>query len=359
MLDKIRSAMKSNDINAVILTNNENVKASMNLFYATGFKGSSGGALITQEEAIFITDFRYASICDKQVKDFEIVIQSKGKGLYDELKDKVEELGLSKVYIDPYIFYSEVLLLEKKCPNVSFESFENLFFECRMVKTKEEISSIEKACKITDEAFKHLLSVIKVGMSEKELATILDRKLVDLGASGNSFSTIAVSGVNGALPHGVPSDKKIQEGELITFDFGCYYNKYSSDMTRTIAVGHVNDKLKEIYEVVKKAQEAGVNAVKAGVKASEIDKVCRDIITEAGYGEYFGHGTGHGIGVDVHEGPSVSWVSDHTLEVNNVITVEPGIYIPGVGGVRIEDDVVVTDDGCIVLNTTPKDLIII
>ncbi len=359
MLDKIRNTMKLNDVDAILLTNSENEKASMNLFYATGFKGSSGGAIITQEKAIFITDFRYASICSEQVNEFEIVIQSKGLGLFDEIKLQIENLGLSKVYVDPYIFYSEILTLEEKCPNVSFVSFKNLLTDCRMVKSEDEIQKIKKACEITDQAFEHLLSVIKVGMTEKELALVLDRKLVDLGASGNSFSTIAVSGANGALPHGVPSDKKIVSGELMTFDFGCYYEKYSSDMTRTIAIGEVDEKLLEIYNIVKKAQLAGINAVKAGVKASDVDKVCRDIITEAGYGEYFGHGTGHGLGIDVHEGPSVSWVSNHVLQVNNVITVEPGIYIPGLGGVRIEDDVVVTEDGCIVLNSTSKDLIII
>ncbi len=359
MLNKIRNAMSKNSVESIVLINSENDKAAMNLFYACGFKGSSGCALITSDDAIFITDFRYETVSKKQVKDFEIIIQPKGKGMFDVLSDVISRLKIKEVYLDPYIFYGDVLSLERKCKNVAIKCFNNLIAECRLVKNSEEIAKIQKACEITDKAFEYMLSVIKEGMSEKELATILDCKLVDYGACGNSFSTIVVSGKNGALPHGVPSDKLIKKGELITFDFGCYYEKYSSDMTRTIAIGDVDNKLLEIYNVVKKAQQAGVEAVKAGVMASDIDKVCRDIITQAGYGDYFGHGTGHGIGIDVHEAPSVSWVSDYVLEVGNVITVEPGIYIPNLGGVRIEDDVVVTKDGCEILNKTTKDLIII
>lgn len=359
MLKKIRNAMKENSLQAIVLTNCENDKAAMNLFYATGFKGSSGAALITMDEAVFITDFRYETVVSEQVKDLEIVIQPKGKGMFDVLSDKISEFGINEVALDPYIFYFEIETLKEKCKGVNFISFKNIFADCRQIKTADEISKIQKACEITDKAFEYLLSVIKVGMSELELARILEQKMVEYGASSRSFSTIAVSGANGALPHGVPSEKKIVSGELMTFDFGCYYEKYASDMTRTIAIGEVDDKLKEIYEIVKKAQLAGVEAVKAGVKASEIDAACRNIIKEHGYGDYFGHGTGHGLGIDVHEGPSVSWVNDKPLEAGNVITIEPGIYLPGIGGVRIEDDVVVTEDGCIILNKTSKDLIVV
>lgn len=214
-----------------------------------------------------------------------------------------------------------------------------------------------KACSITDDAYTYLLSIAKAGVSEKELAVALERKMVDLGASKKSFETILLSGANGSLPHGKPSDKKLQNGELVTVDFGCYFEKYASDMTRTFAVGDIDEKLSEIYNVVLEAQKRGIKAVKAGVSGYDVDKVCRDYITEAGYGEYFGHGTGHGLGIDVHEDISVSPKSKHILEVGNVITIEPGIYISGIGGVRIEDDVVVTENGCEVLNKSPKELI--
>ncbi len=357
MLAKIRKEMKKRNINAVVIINNENEKSAMNLFYATGFKGSSGCTLITEEHAYFITDFRYDAISKEQVTNMEIVIQASGMGMISTLVELLRKHSITEIFVDNFTFYSEIRALEKIYPELQIDSFKDMMLDLRAVKTETEVEKLQKACNITDEAFKYLLTVIKPGMSERELAFMLEQKMLELGADSISFNTIAVSGASGASPHGVPSDKLVKEGELMTFDFGCYVEKYASDMTRTIAIGKIDDKLQEIYNVVLKAQLAGVAAVKAGVKASEVDKACRDIITEAGYGEYFGHGTGHGLGIDVHELPNVSMRNENELVEGNVVTIEPGIYLPGIGGVRIEDDVVVTKDGCKILNKTTKELI--
>lgn len=356
MLSKIRANMKSKNIDTVFLNTYENKKVGMNLFYATNFTGSSGSALITEEFAYFITDFRYQNSLDSINEGFEKIIQKPGQSMFDVLKELVDKHSIKKLHIDPDMYYREVTVLQNKYA-LELDSFESLFDDCRNVKTERELDSMKKACEITDEAYSYLLSIAKPGMKETELAKLLERKMVDLGAKEKSFDTILVSGLSGASPHGVPSDKTLENGELVTVDFGCYYNNYASDMTRTFAVGEIDDKLQEIYDIVLKAQLAGVAAVKAGVAAKDVDMAARSIIEEAGYGEYFGHGLGHGLGIDVHEAIRVSKASTDILEVGNVITIEPGIYIPGVGGVRIEDDVVVTENGCEILNSSDKNLI--
>ncbi len=354
MLLKLRNEMKSLNIDAMLITNIENEKSAFNLYYTTGFKGSSGFALIGHDFAYLVTDFRYKEAVKEQVTECEIIIQT--KSLFDELKTLVEKHSISTLHIDPNTFYFEVLKIKEMC-DVEIKSFDTLCSKLRQVKEQEEINAIKSACEITDRVFSHLVKFIKPGMTEIEISNELERVTKEFGASKISFESIVASGPNGALPHARPSERKICNGDLITLDFGCYYNKYASDMTRTIAVGEIDSKLEEIYNIVLEAQLAGVKAVKAGVSGKEVDKVCRDIITNAGYGEYFKHGTGHGLGLDVHELPSVSPSNDKPLEVGNVVTVEPGIYIPGLGGVRIEDDVLVTADGCEILNKSDKNLI--
>ncbi len=356
MLNRIRKEMESNNIDVVLLNSYENNKVSMNLFYATNFQGSSCSILVSKEFAYFITDFRYQSALDCLREGYEIVIQKPGQAMFDVIGELVSKHNIETVHIDPNMYYYESNLLTNKY-NLNVKSFGDIFDNCRNVKTEDELNKMRKACEITDQAYSYLLDIAKAGMSEIELTKLLERKMVDLGASGPSFDTILVSGPSGALPHGVPSEKLLAEGELVTVDFGCYFGNYASDMTRTFAVGKVDEKLEEIYNVVLKAQLAGVAAVKAGICAKEVDLAARNIIEEAGYGEYFGHGTGHGLGIDVHEAIRVSKDSVQILEVGNVITVEPGIYIPGLGGVRIEDDVVVTEDGCEILNKSDKNLV--
>lgn len=356
MLARIREEMKNQNVDTVFLNSYENNKVSLNLFYATNFSGSSCSMLVSQDFAYFVTDFRYQSTLDILNEGFEIIIQKPGQSMYDVATSLFEKHNIKSVSIDSNMYYSDVVTLKEKC-NVEVSSFGSLFDDCRNVKIESELVKMRKACEITDQAYAYLLEIAKPGISEIELARLLERKMVDLGAQGPSFNTILLSGPSGALPHGVPSEKKLQEGELVTVDFGCFFEKYSSDMTRTFAVGEVSDELVQIYNIVLKAQLAGVAAVKAGAVAKDVDYAARSIIEEAGYGEYFGHGLGHGLGIDVHEAIRISQTGDQVLKPGMVITIEPGIYIPGLGGVRIEDDVVVTENGCEILNKSDKNLI--
>lgn len=229
----------------------------------------------------------------------------------------------------------------------------------KTVKTPEELLIIAKAEAIGDKTFEHLLDYIKVGMTELEIADEVERTMRFLGAEGLSFPTIVVSGVNSNQPHGEPSDRKIQEGDFLTLDIGCVYRGYCSDMTRTVAIGYATDEMKKIYDIVLKAQLAGLEMVKAGVKCFDVDKASRDVIEEAGYGEFYIHGTGHGVGTEVHEPPTLNARSSEVLKENQAVTVEPGIYLPDKFGVRIEDLVIVTEFGYANLTHSPKELIIL
>ncbi len=229
----------------------------------------------------------------------------------------------------------------------------------KTVKTPEELLIIAKAEAIGDKTFEHLLDYIKVGMTELEIADEVERTMRSLGAEGLSFPTIAVSGVNSNQPHGEPSDRKIREGDFLTLDIGCVYRGYCSDMTRTVAIGYATDEMKKIYDIVLKAQLAGLEMVKAGVKCFDVDKASRDVIEEAGYGEFYIHGTGHGVGTEVHEPPTLNARSSEVLKENQAVTVEPGIYLPDKFGVRIEDLVIVTEFGYANLTHSPKKLIIL
>lgn len=226
-------------------------------------------------------------------------------------------------------------------------------------KKPEEILKIMKASAMGDTCFTHMLEFIKVGMTELEIAAEIERTLERLGSKGLAFPTICVSGLNSNQPHGEPSDKKIEAGDFLTMDFGAKVDGYCGDMTRTIAIGHVTDEQREVYDVVLRAQIAGLEACKAGIKCFDVDKVCRDIITEAGYGSYFVHGTGHGVGTEVHEEPYMNTKSEAVLELDQPMTVEPGIYIPEKFGVRIEDLAIITEFGIINTVKSPKNLIII
>ena len=236
---------------------------------------------------------------------------------------------------------------------------EHIIEKQRMIKDQEEISSLEKACEITDNCFQYILTYIKPGMTERQIADEIE-EYYKKRTEGLSFETIVASGENTSKPHAVPTDRKIQENDIITIDMGCKVNGYCSDMTRTFFVGNeISDKQKEIYDIVLEANKMAIKQVKAGMKCSDLDKVARDYIASKGYGDNFGHGLGHGIGLEIHEAPTVSPAGDIILEENMLITIEPGIYIDGFSGVRIEDDVIVKKDGCVVLNKSNKELIMI
>lgn len=347
VLNQIRKSCKELSLDACLFYKPEN------RYYVSGFTGSTGYALILEDKTYFITDFRYISQVEEECPDFEIIEISASKSLGDVLNElKLNSLGFEDDFMS-------VESLESLKGNFHGElvPMRRFIEKIRQIKSNDEIALIKKAQSIADDTFTYLLDFIKAGMTERDVYLELVNQLKKRGAEGESFKAIVASGVRGALPHGSATDKVIKEGELLTLDFGCIYKGYCSDMTRTIAIGKANKKQKEIYEIVLHAQKEALKAIKPGAICKEIDKIARDIITEAGYGENFGHGLGHAVGLEVHENPRLNPTDDSLLEAGMVVTDEPGIYIPGFGGVRIEDLVLVTDTGAQTLSTSNKELI--
>lgn len=335
------------------------VSGVYNRRYLSGFTGSNAYLYISADKQKLLTDFRYITQATAQCPDFDVV-EYRGSGLCETLSRFLKEDGVKVCGFEGrQMVFAEYQMISKGLPDVEWKTIGNAIEEIRMIKSPEELVLLRKASKIGDDAFTHMLNFIKPGMTEKEIALELEFTMRKLGADGLSFESIIASGTNGALPHARPTDKKIQTGELLTMDFGCIYQGYCSDMTRTIAIGEVNDKLKEIYEIVYRAHMEALAALKPGRVCSEMDSIARDIIAEAGYGEYFGHSLGHSVGLEVHELPTLSQKDQSVLREGMMATIEPGIYIEGVGGVRIEDLAVVTADGAESLVTSEKKLIVI
>ncbi|ANU28363.1 Xaa-Pro dipeptidase [Planococcus versutus] len=347
-LQKLRAEMEKRNVGAVLVT------SPYNLRYITEFTGTAGLALVTKKEAVFITDFRYTEQANEQVKEFKVV-QAK-KNLMDEVIKTVQSRGIETLAFEQdYMTYSTVMSYKEKV-DVKFEPISDLIEKLRMVKTPEEVSVLKAAAKIADDAFEHICGFIRAGVTELEVSNELEFFMRQQGATSSSFDIIVASGLRSAFPHGVASDKVIEQGDMITLDFGALYNGYISDITRTVAVGEPSEKMKEIYNVVLKAQELGVEKIGPGMSGIEADAIARDYIKSKGYGDAFGHSTGHGIGLEVHESPGLSFKSETILEQGMAVTVEPGIYLPGIGGVRIEDDILITESGNERLTNSTKEL---
>ncbi len=351
MLKKI---IENSNVDAIFITD------MYNLRYFTGFTGTTGMALATKEGKFFFSDFRYKEQATKQVEEKGFKFVEVGRNSLDKVKEIIDKFGIKKVGFEDlnmtFNYYKKIEELFK----VELLALGSALSNQRLIKKDFEIENIKKATEISDIAFAETIKIVKAGMSEKDVAAHLEYIQRKLGAEDKSFNTIVASGYRSALPHGVASDKKIGNNELVTTDFGAYYNGYVSDVTRTFFVGDkIEDKQREIYNIVLEANLLAIKHVKAGMKGSELDKIARDYIAGKGYGDNFGHGLGHGIGLEIHEAPTVSPLGDIVLEENMLITIEPGIYIEGYGGVRIEDDVIVKKDGCVVLNKTSKELLMI
>lgn len=348
---KLREAMRKENLQAMLVT------SDINRRYMTGFTGTAGVSVITLEDAYFITDFRYTEQANEQVKGFEI-IEHKGL-IQDEVGNLVKKLALDHIGFEKnHLTYGQYEIYKNKI-NAPLLPADNIIERIRLIKDSEEINILKKACKIADDAFEHILSYIKPGTKEIDVANELEFFMRKQGATSSSFDMIVASGLRSSLPHGVASEKQIQAGELVTLDFGALYQGYCSDITRTVAVGSISDELKNIYDIVLQAQITGVEGIKAGMSAKEADRLTRDYIEQKGYGEYFGHSTGHGLGMEVHEMPGLSFRSEEMLVPGMVVTIEPGIYVPNVGGCRIEDDVVITENGAERLTKSSKELIIL
>ena len=351
-INKFQNKLKEEGIEAFLVTKNENIR------YLSQFTGTSARLLITQNKSIFITDFRYLDQAAEQCSGFEIEeISSNFVEAFAELLKNKNINNLSFESHDlSYKFYNK---LKQKLAVNSLNPQDSMVEELRVIKDEKEVEKIKKAVEIADKGFDFLVDFIEPGKSEKEVALELEFFMKRNGGESNAFDFIVASGKRGALPHGVASDKIIKKGELVTIDFGTVYQGYHSDITRTVAVGEVEQELKDIYDLVLTAQKKVISKIKAGMSGVEADKIARDFISEAGYKENFGHGLGHGIGLEIHESPRLSYSSDDQLKAGMMVTDEPGIYISGLGGVRIEDDLLITENGCKVLNSAPKELIIL
>lgn len=332
-----------------------------NRLYFTAFGSTDGYLLITRDASVFLTDSRYIEAAKKRITDCSEVLQCVRADL--ELPALAKKLGIKTLFTE-----SSRLTVKRF---MRFEKiFEGVRVDCsdradkdigalRLVKNDLEVKNILAAQKLAENAFENILGFIREGITEREIALELDRQMLLAFSEGLSFETIAVSGENGSMPHGVPGGRRIKSGDFITMDFGAVVNGYHSDMTRTVAFGSVGSRQAEVYDTVLRAQAAALGSLRAGVSCSCADAAARDIIRTAGYADCFGHGTGHGVGVEIHEAPSLSPHSEETLCDGNVVTVEPGIYIPGSFGVRIEDMALVTESGCVNLTKSPKNLIIL
>ena len=332
-----------------------------NMFYLTQGYSGEGMVYVSAKRCVIVTDFRYTEQAEHQAPGCEVKMTERGMSHNQWVARLCEEDGVDTIY------YEDDYLTVKQFEGFKAVQAENTCYRplnqkpevLRTVKTDAEALAIEKACQITSKAFDLILPKIVEGITEKELQIELDFTMLRLGADGNAFSTIIASGENGSLPHAIPSDRKIRKGDMITMDYGCKVGGFCSDMTRTVALGEPSAEMRRVYETVLKAQEMSQAAVAPGIKCSDVDKIARDYIDAQGYAGRFGHGLGHGVGIDIHEAPRLSMMCDELLQVGHVVTVEPGIYLPGVGGVRIENTCLVVEGGCKPLTTAPKDLLIL
>lgn len=354
MINQLKAYLKEKNSTALIMSEE-------NICYFTSFHSTNGYLVVTGEKAYFFTDSRYIEAAQNKITSCDEVLLL--KNVKDNLVPFIKGLGVKELCVE-----AERISLSR------FNSLKNLFdftningdgeldkkiSEIRTVKTQEQVNTIIKAQRIAEKAFEHILSFISVGKTEKEVALELEYFMLKNGADALSFETIAVSGKNSSMPHGVPTDKKIESGDFITMDYGAVVDFYHSDMTRTVAVGEVSSKQIDVYETVLKAQEEAFKKMKAGVLCKDVDKAARDVIANKGYGDFFGHGLGHGVGVEIHELPSLNPSSEAVLKPGHIVTNEPGIYLPGEFGVRIEDMALITENGYKNLTNSEKKLIIL
>ena len=327
-------------------------------YYAVGFHGE-GNVVVTAEKCFYFTDSRYIEAANNLITGAEIAMTGHSRNYRAMVQEVVEQCGIKTMgFEENYLSVAEYELWEKGL-TARLVPAQKLVNSLRAAKDAEEIALMRKAQEITDRAFDEILKFIRPGMTEQEIAAKLQYDMLRFGAEKMSFDPIVVSGPNGSLPHGVPSGKQVQKGEFLTMDFGCKYGGYCSDMTRTVALGEPTEEMKKVYQTVLEAQLAGIAVTKAGVPGTSIDAAARKVIADAGYGEFFGHGYGHSLGIEIHESPNANTRDNTLLPVGAVVSAEPGIYLPGKFGVRIEDVTILTEDGCEVLTKSPKELIIL
>jgi Xaa-Pro aminopeptidase len=347
-LDRILEILELKNLHSCILRGMDNI------FYLTGFRGSEGTVLVTKGDVVLLTDSRYTTYA-REVAEGCIVLETSGRN--GTLAGLFERYGITRTGFDSYhTIYQTYHSWKEHSPDVEFVPLTNDIESVRQCKEAGEILAVRKAVGIATEAFSAIADKIVPGRTEKEIANELEYMMRRLGADAPSFETIVASGPRAALPHAHPTDRAIRRGEAVIVDFGCQVDGYCSDETCTVSVGELGSQIKEIYEIVRDAKQKGVQAVRAGLPVQALDMIVRGFVEDKGYGDYFRHGTGHGVGIAVHEPPAVTVNGEGLLEENMIITIEPGIYLPNVGGVRLEDMVLVTANGGEVLTRLRKDL---
>ena len=347
----LRMVLDERGLDGMLITNLTNVR------YISGFTGSAASCLITPEGQFFITDGRYIEQSKAQVKGFERFIDMNSH--LSQIKDtNLNPNGSPLAFEGDHMSYALYENMISMFPNTKWENSSMILEDLASVKDDHELECIRTAVEVTDKVYEEILPMLRPGFTEKQVANTMVSKYREY-AEGEAYSPIVATGPNGALPHAIPTDREFQNGDFIVIDAAAKYGGYHADMTRTPVVGEATEKHKEVYSIVKEAQQRGCDIAKAGVPCKKVDAATRDYIGEMGYGEYYTHGTGHGLGLEIHTSPRFSPQSKQVLEVNNVMTIEPGIYLAGWGGVRIEDDVIIGEDDCEILNQTTKDLVVL
>lgn len=347
--DKVYRIIDQMAIDACIL------KGMDNIFYLTGFKGSEGSLLITRGDVFLITDFRYITYAREVATGIKVVEMTSPKELFSDICSRYR---LKRIGFDSYhTTYEQYQRWIEYTNGIEFIPLRQQIEDIRRQKDPEELDMIRKAIDIATDAFTEVFDTIRPGMTEKEVANLLDYHMRQLGADRPSFDTIVASGARAALPHAVPTDKQLMAGEAVIIDFGAQVNGYCSDETCTVFIGEVQNRIKKAFTIVNEARWLAIRKARVGIALRELDSTARGYIEDAGYGEYFRHGTGHGVGIAVHEVPAINSSGDGFIEEDMVLTIEPGIYIPNIGGVRLEEMVLVTEDGPKVLTKIRKDML--
>jgi len=352
-IKKIRNKLRNNDNFPYLVSSLINIK------YCTGFDGSYGYLIFFPDETNFISDSRYEeyaiSILPQNVR---FVLQE--KDINQTLSALLKKKNIKKLFLEEHaISLAQYKALKEQCRGIALEYGGDCINELRVIKDEEEIDIIKQASSITDLCFNHILTMLKTGISEWDVVTEIEYFYKKNGCSGTSFATIVASGSGSSMPHYKTDSKIIKEGDPVLIDMGCIYHGYCSDITRTVFINSISDDMKNIYTIVKKAQENAIVAIKPGMTTNKLDSIARNFIAAHGYAAMFGHSLGHGVGMDVHEIPAIKQNGYVTLKKGMVITIEPGIYLPKCGGVRIEDMVLITKDGYEVLTKSPKDIIVL
>ncbi|MCI8908195.1 MAG: aminopeptidase P family protein [Angelakisella sp.] len=337
------------------------ITSTVNRHYFTGLRSSAGVLLVTRKGCSALLDFRYIEVARRTIQSCEVILQEK---LEEQLPQLVKKYGVRRLALETtYQTIGEMNRFQKLLPEVELltgEEVDKTILQLRRVKDEEEIGHIRDAQAITDKSFSEMLNVIKAGMTERQVAAELEYRLKKNGADGLAFATIAVAGPNSSMPHGVPGDRPLQAGDFLTLDFGAASAGYCSDMTRTVAIGHVTEEMEKVYNLVLEAQLASIAKIAPGVPCVEVDAAARDLIYGAGYEGCFGHGTGHSLGLEIHEDPRFSTTAGEAVcQPGIVMSVEPGVYLSGRFGCRIEDIVLITPEGCQDLTHSPKELLIL